>query len=292
MTREGFRHLRKTAFKRATAVLLGAAAIALAAPAAPASADAELPEVIRLDSGAQLTAGHDLRSGDTRLVMQDDGNLVLYLVNDAGQRGPAVWSTGTYNNWGAHLVMQTDGNLVLYRQGGDTQANVLWSTGTWNHTGAWAMFFDGELKLNSSDNHIIWDNRTGVCRTGSTDSGPSRDDVIRAGGRTMTAGMWLKSNSVWLVNQQDGNLVLYRKRDGAALWSSHTANRPPTVLYVSDTSSRGALTTWSTKDGTTVWSTPAKGGPGTYAVVQDDGNFVAYNGSDQAVWSTGTWGNW
>ena len=45
--------------------------------------------------------------------MQGDGNLVVY---DAG--GQAVWSSDTWQdplNAGSHLVMQDDGNAVVYR---------------------------------------------------------------------------------------------------------------------------------------------------------------------------------
>jgi hypothetical protein len=51
-----------------------------------------------------------------KLVMQSDGNLVLYSPN-----GP-VWATNTSGNPGAYLVLQDDGNLVIYR--------AIWSTGT------------------------------------------------------------------------------------------------------------------------------------------------------------------
>jgi len=54
----------------------------------------------------------------TRLIMQGDGNLVLY---DPGNR--AVWASGT-DGWGggSELVVQDDGNLVVYRSG----SNAVW----------------------------------------------------------------------------------------------------------------------------------------------------------------------
>ncbi len=51
-----------------------------------------------------------------KLVMQNDGNLVLY-----GPNGP-VWASNTSGNRGAYLVLQDDGNLVIYK--------AVWSTGT------------------------------------------------------------------------------------------------------------------------------------------------------------------
>jgi hypothetical protein len=58
----------------------------------------------------------------SRLVMQTDGNLVLYAPS-----GAAVWHTFTYGNPGASLVLQDDCNLVVYSAGGA----ALWNTGTW-----------------------------------------------------------------------------------------------------------------------------------------------------------------
>ena len=58
-----------------------------------------------------------------RLVMQGDGNLVIYDKNDS-----VVWATGT-NGSGTtpyRLVMQSDRNLVIY----DKNDSVIWATGT------------------------------------------------------------------------------------------------------------------------------------------------------------------
>ncbi len=57
----------------------------------------------------------------TKLILQGDGNLVLYTQNMR-----PVWASGTDGNPGAWLALQVDGNLVLY-----SSTNVpLWSTGT------------------------------------------------------------------------------------------------------------------------------------------------------------------
>jgi hypothetical protein len=60
---------------------------------------------------------------------------------------------------------------------------------------------------------------------------------------------------VTLVMQADGNVVLYRTDDSAALWASNT------------------------------WGKPV-----THAIMQQDGNFVAYDSSGHPYWSSGTWG--
>ncbi len=57
----------------------------------------------------------------TKLIMQHDGNLVLYLHRHAS------WSTGTSGHPGAFLVVQDDGNVVIYSRDG---RKPVWSTHT------------------------------------------------------------------------------------------------------------------------------------------------------------------
>ena len=62
--------------------------------------------------------------GNSRLVLQSDGNLVIYAI-DSGQ---AAWSTNSQGLTSAYTMrFQVDGNLVIYNaSGGPT-----WSTNTW-----------------------------------------------------------------------------------------------------------------------------------------------------------------
>ena len=66
-----------------------------------------------LGEGVTLGAGQFVLSPDGRfeLVMQADGNLVVYA---AGRTG-ALWASGTSGDRDASLAMQDDGNLVVYR---------------------------------------------------------------------------------------------------------------------------------------------------------------------------------
>lgn len=77
--------------------------------------------------GTTLTANTTVTSpnGLHRLVMQADGNLVLY------SSGAAAWATGTNGRANVKAVMQTDGNFVLYQ--GTT---AVWNTQTNGQTGA------------------------------------------------------------------------------------------------------------------------------------------------------------
>ena len=72
-----------------------------------------------------------LRTPESRLVWQGDGNLVLYTAS-----GAATWSS---NTWGAGkaLSFQADGNLVVYRSlGTSAPSEALWASGTWDAGGA------------------------------------------------------------------------------------------------------------------------------------------------------------
>ncbi|KAK9919091.1 hypothetical protein WJX75_009330 [Coccomyxa subellipsoidea] len=82
-------------------------------------------EVTEVAAGGTLNAGQTLKSpnGQSKLVLQADGNLVLY------KGGNAVWSSGTdrSNEKPAVLAVQDDGNVCLYAAGG---AFCGWATNT------------------------------------------------------------------------------------------------------------------------------------------------------------------
>lgn len=108
-------------------------------PAPPAPAPAPPAGCGRLVPGQQLGRGQSVTSCDGRfsLVMQGDGNLVLY------QSGVwPVWHTRTNGTSGQLAVMQGDGNFVLYGAFGVP----LFHTGTNGRAGAWlAVQSDGNL---------------------------------------------------------------------------------------------------------------------------------------------------
>jgi hypothetical protein len=64
-----------------------------------------------------LTRGESLRSenGAYELIHQRDGNVVLNRVRQ-GQDPELLWQTGTAGRDTTHLIIQPDGNLVLYQQ--------------------------------------------------------------------------------------------------------------------------------------------------------------------------------
>lgn len=146
-----------------------------------------------------------LRHGEpgSSLVMQDDGNLVLYAPD-----GRALWSSD-YDRWSSTvprhfawwqrpltspdgryaLVSQTDGNAVVYGPDGP-----VFSTGTHGHPGGRLAFTRwGELQV------VVNGGLTTLWQT----------HIVREGGATLRL-------------QDDGNLVVYSPW-GEPYWSSRTS---------------------------------------------------------------------
>jgi hypothetical protein len=110
----------------------------------------------QLASGARLNAGDYLRSSDYRytLVMQSDGNLVLY----SADRHTVLWFSHTQGNLGAYATMQADGNFVVY----DKNNNALWHTYTYNQgASVIKLQTDGNLVIyRNADNGYTWYSNT------------------------------------------------------------------------------------------------------------------------------------
>ncbi|MFI9783540.1 hypothetical protein ACIHEI_08540 [Kitasatospora sp. NPDC051984] len=276
-------------FRRATAALLGAAAIALTAPATTAAAipPPHLPSGAKLLPGQYLTGGYEPAIGAI-LEMQTDGNLVLYLEKSVGGHGAAIWSSGTWGHPGAYAYMQPDGNFVVYRQGGSQPSDALWSSETWGNPGAIVMLWEGSLSIPTASGPF-WRTDTGPGpAVFNFPHGDPKAAITSTQG--LDPGHWIQSDTVRLVNQPDGNLVLYRRQDGTPIWSSGTWGRPKSSLLLSQSPVWSALGLYRVDNGTRAWSVPVKGTNGDYGIVQNDGNFVLYADGGTAVWSTGTWG--
>ena len=81
-----------------------------------------------LINGSALLEGQQLCSGNGfYLVMQKDGNLVLYNTHLWTSK-TGIWHSSTHNkgNGCRRVIMQHDGNLVIY----DSSNTSLWHTGT------------------------------------------------------------------------------------------------------------------------------------------------------------------
>jgi hypothetical protein len=112
-----------------------------------------------IPSGHALEPGGSVSScgGCFDLVMQSDGNLVLYQ-----QGGKALWSTGTAGQHGYAAEMLADGDFTLYSNDGCT----LWQSSTKDDGARLAVQDDGNLVVYSSTNSALWASGTNVCKTG------------------------------------------------------------------------------------------------------------------------------
>jgi uncharacterized protein YkwD len=130
--------------------------------------------------GQQLLPGQSLQSNNKlhRLIMQVDGNVVLYNRNSR-----ALWSTNTGGLIKPrNFTMQTDGNLVLY----STDGKPHWASKTWNNPGAF-------LNVQDDGNLVVY-------RAGSKTE--TADNALWAAGSNDSSSADLGTQG----NQGQGNL--------------------------------------------------------------------------------------
>lgn len=99
---------------------------------------------------------------DCFLIMQNDGNLVLYSRDSRG-RQTARWASNTSRNPGARCFMQGDGNLVIY----NSAWKAIWCSGTWMPSAHWALYVT-EQGISIRDKETINDPNSWV----------QKDDII------------------------------------------------------------------------------------------------------------------
>lgn len=86
-----------------------------------------------------------------QLILQDDGNLVLYRMADH----KATWASGTQGQAVSKAIMQQDGNLVVYGYN-----NALWASGTQGRDGSFlSMQNDGNAVVYQPD-AAVWASNT------------------------------------------------------------------------------------------------------------------------------------
>src|SRR5260370_25344834 len=106
------------------------------------------PQCGVMTGGQGLPPGQTLPACDARFTvsMQTDSNLVLYMG------GTALWASNTVGKNAAEVILQSDGNLVIY----DTSGAIIWSSGTSGNSGSVIhLQNDGNLVLYSSSNSAL-----------------------------------------------------------------------------------------------------------------------------------------
>ena len=142
-----------------------------------------------------------------RLVVQDDGNLVLYQLG-------AVWATATDSATSGYLVGERGRAL---------------SAGEWLSPGAQlnagnghfraALQTYGNLVVYDDAGAALWSSKTnGVSVSGANLSANGNLSVVRTDGTSAFASS-TSAQHARLIMQSDGNLVLYA---GTAVWSTNT----------------------------------------------------------------------
>jgi hypothetical protein len=239
----------------------------------------------RLNSDQVLEPGQSIASpnGRATLIMQSDGNLVLYQV-DSGSR-TALWATGT-DVPGTRAAMQGDGNLALYGPGGECH----WAAGTDGNPGAiLALQDDGNLVIYAAAGSALWA------------SGTSLPPEVTVKGDRLMPGQALESTEalesrnkravLWLRRQ--GSIVLFESvgqipgGSDLAYWIIEN-NAPDSRLVMQED---GNLALYA-PDGSCRWASGTDGNPGAWLTLQDDGNLVIYAGTGPALWASNTVRTW
>ena len=220
----------------------------------------------------------------TELVLQEDGNLVLY-----GEGGPE-FATGTAGQEVDGLFMQDDGNVVLYGPDGplyvfESPLEGLLTSG--------ATLLPGEALVGEDPRTVLVMQEDGNL-------------VLYTDGRPRFATLTFSRGAAAVV-QADGNVVVY-PTDGAPLFATGTATGAPvTLLAVSDREFRVVQFADAEDEESplsivfgSAWGTNVvepgmfllpgdrrRAAGGVELVMQEDGNLVQYV-RGRAVFATGT----
>lgn len=115
------------------------------------------------------------------------------------------------------------------------------------------------------------------------DGGSSSPTTLTSGARlNVGQNAYSPDGRLKLAMQSDGNLVLYNKESGTALWSAGTKGGSFAVMQ-----GDGNLVVYNT-NGHAEWNSGTHGNSGASLALQNDGNMVIYRSDGVAVWSTGT----
>lgn len=121
-----------------------------------------------LNAGEILYGGSQLVSANGQYILsmqEGDGNLCVYRF-DNGKQGAFVWGSMQYGFNNAKLIMQDDGNLVVY----DGNNTAKWNTETHPYFDAkfnninnkpvkLVLENDGSLKLYTASGNVVWSNK-------------------------------------------------------------------------------------------------------------------------------------
>lgn len=241
--------------------------------------------------GSQLAAGQSLMpgtellspSGNYGLLMQWDGNLVMYSGPPGSQSarwGNApypMWSLGTYGQPGNYLTMQRDGNLVVY----STAGRAVWSTRSWGtgSSNVFRMQDDSNMVVYNGARPIWW---SGTWQTYAHVAGRRVTDLRSLNGRYYFG---VPGNSMGVADLVQPGPIMWNvncladpRVDHASLAGELMLQTDGNLVWYQPGVRGGMVPVWST--GT--WGT----GPSNYLVMQDDGNLVLYDIAGRPLWNS------
>ncbi|MER5863413.1 glycine-rich protein [Kitasatospora sp. NPDC002040] len=229
-------------------------------------------------AGTTLAVGTVYRTGtlDNRgnrmsgLVMQGDGNLVSYRLDDNGAVNPGapLWASGTV---GANrtATFTGDGEFRIT----DATGTRLWGSGTNGGAGSTLRYTDpGTLRIDDAAGRLRWAN-----------------DSVAPGTRFAIGGM-ITAGPYRTVLNGDGNLVTYTGT--TPVWATNTwGNNGAYAVF--DTDGTLQVRKDNDHDGNdgndqVLWAENGSRANGTVRLTQQgDGNLVAYTAAGQATWASG-----
>ncbi|OQV24848.1 Fibroblast growth factor receptor-like protein 2 [Hypsibius exemplaris] len=174
-----------------------------------------------VESGDALFAGDSLwsPSRNVHLKSVSSGDWVIYRQCDKRPIWSSGTSTFTTSKTPPSMVMQENGNLAIY--GADQR--LLWSSGTFT-----PRFAGAKLRLDDTGSLCIYTVKECLWKSGAyalcrPEPSPTfeKADVILQSGMSLMAGKSISSNegSCSLAVRPDGNVILTRRCDGAAVFS-------------------------------------------------------------------------
>ena len=271
-----------------------------------------------LTTGQYLSVGDYLVSdnGQFFVVMQSDGNFVLYQGSGPSNNQGYIWSishtslpTGQY-----FAIMQNDGNFVVYHGTGPSDnQGAIWATNTNGQPGG--QFF----AIMQNDGNFVLYQGSDPAHQGTPFWATNTFWVSHrvTTGYSLTADDWMGTNDYLLsdnqlfaaIMQSDGNFVLSyttystsptvrpRPDGNRPFWASNTNRSQGQYIAVLTEDGHFILhngpASGEEKDLTSYWSAGSQiQNVPLQATMQDDGNFVLYHGSvsgqQQAYWASNT----
>jgi hypothetical protein len=228
----------------------------------------------KLLSNQKLKAGEFLierRNGNHKLVMQHDGNLVLYNIKD--NKNTPIWSTGTYTHGNDCYLAMENNNLVVYNK----YNKPIWSTNIPKKPFSSKYFLGLEqdtLFIGNNTRNILWANNLMPL---------NKYFGILLMNQRLNAGESIKNESSTLTMQHDGNLVLYNGNN-IPIWSSQSSGQGINCYAILQTDNNFVIYNRNNKP---IWNsgTSNKGTVGEATLRIERDSFTIYSNYD-LIWKS------